>query len=142
MGARPVLPLAIGGCIFRVGVRRMIEKTRVRLSALVAIVSGFVGFSIFFSDPSAFDGLRIRLWIAAVMSLGVGFVLGIAAPAKWWLLALVSGWGVITAGLMGILMNEDRAPLILSIPLVCTLAGAYSGAAVGRRRLRTEPRGS
>jgi len=95
-------------------------------SMATAFAIGFVEFGIFFSDGADPTGRSPRLQIAIALCVASGFLLAYFRPERWLFLALLSSWGAILLGAMGVAMGQERA---ISIALAPATAALLAGAA-------------
>jgi hypothetical protein len=105
--------------------------------AMLAIIIGFFGLTLFFSDGT--PSMVQRLAIAGVVYFVFGLLTGYFNP-QIWLLAGLAAWGPVFLGVQGIASHGGGAveaiPSFLGVaglPLAAALIGAYLGSLPRRR---------
>jgi hypothetical protein len=109
--------------------------------AMIALVLGFFGLSLVFSDTGPGESDARRVVVATFFFFLCGFGLGFFNP-KAWAVAGLAAWGaVLVRGLSipGAVVARDRPLMVfglavLFLPLVLTLAGGYAGKLLAGRR--------
>lgn len=98
----------------------------------LALLSGSVQFSVWFSDVPVSEA--VRFLIAAVAAVPGGFILGTMRPSAWSWGGITASWGNIVMGATFYSMGLSRGWAVVLLPTALTLAGSWSGARWARRR--------
>ena len=105
------------------------------LFGLAALVLGFVGVSLLFSDLGPGETMASRLFTAVIFFLVTSFAVSYFNPWHWWLGGLVS-WGGVLLGVGGLIRGPTIETLLYLLPSVApSFVGAYLGGIVGEKRL-------
>jgi hypothetical protein len=102
---------------------------RLIAGVLVALVIGFFGLSLVFSDlgPGETDLARTLATVATFV--GGAFLTGLIVGRRLWPLSLLSAWGPILLGLV-----SPRAFLLVNVgpPILLALLGGYASVLAAR----------
>lgn len=102
---------------------------------LAALILGFIGASLLFSDLGPGETMTSRMVTAVVFYLISGFAVSYLNPKLWLVGGLVS-WGAVLLGLGGLLRGPTIETLVYLLPsTVPTFTGAYLGRIIGANRL-------
>ena len=113
----------------------LVDIIRAVLFGLVALVLGFIGVSLLFSDLGPGETMTSRLITAIVFYLISGFAVSYLNP-RFWLVGGVVSWGGVLFGLGGLIRGPTTETLIYLLPsTVPTFTGAYLDEIVGGKRL-------
>ena len=113
----------------------IVDTIRVVFFGLGALILGFIGVSLLFSDLGPGETMTGRLITAVTFFLVASFVVGYCNPRFWWLGGLVS-WGGVLLGMGGLIRGPTMETLTYLLPsIVPAFVGAYLGGFVGRKRL-------
>jgi len=123
------------------------------LAVLLAMVLGFFGLSLVFSDLGPNESWQIRLSIGVVYFFLCGLGFGFAFPNVWPLAALIAWGGLLFGGFLllaalkksGLEAFDSQNPpyispglLLLCGPLSLALVGGYAGKHLNRWRTGTK----
>ena len=104
-------------------------------ATLVILLSGAVGLWGVFTDASPGESVALRLALLVLVQLLGAALVGALLP-RWWMLALLSAWGPVLLGGVGLyvkLRHQTVFPrlgflvLTLALPLVLAVAGGLLG---------------
>ncbi len=113
----------------------LLDIIRIVLFGLVALILGFVGVSLLFSDLGPGETMAGRIFITVMFFLVASFAISYFNPGYWWLGGLVS-WGGVLFGLGGLIRGPTIETLIYLLPSVApSFGGAYLGGIVSRKQL-------
>lgn len=106
-----------------------------------ALVIGFFGMSLFFSDLGPGETFFSRFVIAFILYLAVGLIIGFFNPDVWMLAALVS-WGGVLLGLVSLATLEDPGLSLLMVVLSLgpSLLGGFLASYASKRLLHKKIR--
>lgn len=104
---------------------------------LLALVIGFVGLRLLYSDLGPGETITQRLYITEAVYFTAGLAIGLTSPNKWWLAGLAAWGGVLLA--VASLFNPVRDTWLTLIFLIASLlpsfVGGYTGSFIGKRHL-------
>ena len=108
---------------------------RAAAATLVILLTGAVGLWGVFTDASPGESIALRLALLVLVQLLGAALVGALLP-RWWMLALLSAWGPVLLGGVGLyvkLRHQTVFPrltflvLTLALPLVLAVAGGRLG---------------
>ena len=105
---------------------------RIVAAVLVALVLGFLGLSLVFSDLGPGESTLTRTLVTVLTFLGGGFITGLIAGSRAWPLSILSAWGPILLGLVAMRFGIDRLFTLVLPPLLLSLLGGYLSMLVTR----------
>ena len=92
--------------------------------------AGTMGFVFMFSDsPSP----MVSAILSTVLAVSASCLIGSMSPKRWILIALLCSWGVITWGILGVLMQQQMLQYMVAV-LPVALAAGYIGSRIGLAR--------
>lgn len=96
--------------------------------SMLALIGGFFGLSLFFSDLGPGETMLSRFITAGILFFLTGLVTGYFNPHIWMLAGLV-GWGGVLLGVSGLIRREE---ILLSLSmLLISLGPAFLGGFLG-----------
>jgi uncharacterized protein YacL len=123
------------------------------LAALFALLLGFIGLSLVFSDLNQGESLATRILTAALFFSISGVGIGLLIPKAWMVSALVA-WGAILMGGFITLtalrkygssaFGTEEPPyissglIVLILPVTVSLIGGYFGKQIRHTKAKTE----
>ena len=105
--------------------------------SITALVVGFFGLSLFFSDLGPGETLFSRSVTAVILYFAVGLIIGFFNPKVWILAGLVS-WGGVILGVLGLARGEDAGLSLLMVVLSLgpSLLGGFLASYASTKLLR------
>lgn len=105
--------------------------------SIAALVIGFFGLSLFFSDLGPGETFFSRFVTAVILYFVVGLIIGFFNPKVWMLAGLVS-WGAVMLGLIGLARQVDVGLSLLMVVLSLgpSLFGGFLASYASKKLLR------
>jgi hypothetical protein len=98
---------------------------RVAAGVLLALVIGFFGLSLVFSDLGPGETEIIRTAVSVSTFLVGGFVIGLIVGRRAWLLSALVSWGAVLLGLFSFRVGVVNGLTLTLPPLLLALSGGF-----------------